>query len=183
MFSQSSTAAQTIDLETSSFAIFSFWSPFLGQQRCYRSTINDLASLTISFRRLKRLFWLSLQCFHNCQPVAHVTKKVKSPRNEILSSTFLHVGVAGFTIGALRVRISFHFRCFSLPVDLPWEKSGKQIGLCGYSREWRMEHNLELIRACCLCPGGDQSSTGNALICGESMRARSFSGFPASFTW
>ena len=141
-----------------------FHHPFLGNSFVISPAINDLVCLTISFRRLKRLFGPSLQCFHNCQPVAHVTKKVRSPRNEILSSTLLHVGVAGFTMCALCLRISFHFRCFSLSLILTWESRRKPIGLRGCSLEWKMEHSLKPGQVCSLCPGGDQSSAYNASI-------------------
>jgi hypothetical protein len=49
-----------------------------------------------------------MQCFHNSEPVAHITEKVRPPRDEILSSPLLYVGVPGFAIGTLRLRVSFH---------------------------------------------------------------------------
>jgi hypothetical protein len=50
-----------------------------------------------------------MQCFHNSEPVAHITEKVRPPRDEILSSPLLYVRVPGFAIGTLRLRVSFHF--------------------------------------------------------------------------
>jgi hypothetical protein len=49
-----------------------------------------------------------MQCFHNSESVAHITEKVRPPRDEILSSPLLYVGVPGFAIGTLRLRVSFH---------------------------------------------------------------------------
>jgi hypothetical protein len=59
-----------------------------------------------------------MQCFHNSLSVAHVTEKVRSPRDEILSSTLLYVKVPSLTIGTLRLRVNFHFQCSFLSVDL-----------------------------------------------------------------
>jgi hypothetical protein len=50
--------------------------------------------------------------------VAHVTEKVKSPWDEILSFALLYARIAGFTIGTLRLEASFHFQYSSLSVDL-----------------------------------------------------------------
>jgi hypothetical protein len=58
-----------------------------------------------------------MKCFHNSESVAHITKNVRSPRNEILSSPLLYVRVPGFAIGTLRLRVSFHFECTFLSAD------------------------------------------------------------------
>ena len=50
-----------------------------------------------------------MQCFPKSESVAHVTKKVRPPRNEILSSPLPYVRVPGIAIGTLRLRVSFHF--------------------------------------------------------------------------
>ena len=58
-----------------------------------------------------------MQCFHNSESVAHITEKVRPPRDEILSSPLLYVRVPGFAIGTLRLRVSFHFESTSLSAD------------------------------------------------------------------
>jgi hypothetical protein len=59
-----------------------------------------------------------MQCFHNSESVAHVTKKVRPPRDEILSSPLLYVRVPGFAVGTLCLRVSFHFECTFLSANL-----------------------------------------------------------------
>ncbi len=59
-----------------------------------------------------------MQCFHNSESVAHVTEKIRSPRDEILSSPLLYVRVPGFAIGTLCLRVSFHFESTFLSADL-----------------------------------------------------------------
>ncbi len=49
--------------------------------------------------------------------MAHVTEKVKSPRDEILSPALLHVGIRGSAIGTLSLRVSFHFEFSFLSAD------------------------------------------------------------------
>lgn len=50
-----------------------------------------------------------MQFFHNSESVAHITEEIRSPGDEILSSTVLYVRVSGFTVGTLCLRVSFHF--------------------------------------------------------------------------
>jgi hypothetical protein len=59
-----------------------------------------------------------MQCFHNSQSVAHITEKVRPPRDEILSPALLHVGIGGFTVGTLCLRVSFHLEFSFLSADL-----------------------------------------------------------------
>ena len=49
--------------------------------------------------------------------MAHVTEKVRSPRDEILSPALLHVGIGGSAIGTLCLRVSFHFEFSFLSAD------------------------------------------------------------------
>jgi hypothetical protein len=72
---------------------------------------NYLAGTTASLGRVKGRLELSFQCFHDSEPVALVTEKVRSPRNEIISSPFHHEEIGGSTIGTLRLRVSFHSPC------------------------------------------------------------------------
>ena len=72
---------------------------------------SNLVRTTASFVRFKGRLSLSIQCFHDSDPVALVTEKVRPPRNEIISPTSHHVGIGSFTIGTLRLRVSFHFPC------------------------------------------------------------------------
>ena len=72
---------------------------------------SNVVQATVSLGRVKWRFELSLQCFHDSEPVALVTEKVRSPRNEIISSPFHHEGIGGSTIGTLRLRVRFHFPC------------------------------------------------------------------------
>ena len=58
-----------------------------------------------------------MQCFHNSESVAHITEKIGPPRDEILSPPLLYVGVPGFAIGTLRLRVRFHFECTFLSAD------------------------------------------------------------------
>ena len=66
---------------------------------------------TISRGRFTWGLELSLQCLHDSVPVALVTEKVGSPRDEVISSTLHHGGIGGSTIGTLRLRVRFHFPC------------------------------------------------------------------------
>jgi hypothetical protein len=69
-----------------------------------------------------------MQCFHNSQSVAHITEKVRPPRDKIFSSTLLYVRVPGFTIGTLCPRVSFHFEFSSLSAYL--SQAGEQETNC-----------------------------------------------------
>jgi hypothetical protein len=75
-------------------------------------------SSTSSFGRFKRRFGPRLQYFQNSESVAHVTEKVRSPRDEILSPALLHVVIGGSAIGTLCLRVSFHFEFSFLSADL-----------------------------------------------------------------
>ncbi len=78
---------------------------------CSKGIESDLVRTTASFGRFKGRLSLSIQCFHDSDPVALVTEKVRPPRNEIISPPSHHVGIGGSTIGTLRLRVSFHFPC------------------------------------------------------------------------
>ena len=65
-----------------------------------------------------------MQNFHNSESVAHITEKIGPPRDEILSPPLLYVGVPGFAIGTLRLRVSFHFESTFLSADS--SKSGQR---------------------------------------------------------
>jgi hypothetical protein len=72
---------------------------------------SNLVRTTASLGRFERSLQLILQCFHESKPVTLVTEKVRSPRNEIISSSLHHVGIGRSTIGTLRLRVCFHFPC------------------------------------------------------------------------
>jgi hypothetical protein len=65
-----------------------------------------------------------MQCFHNSESVAHVAKKVRSPRDKILSSTLFYVRVSSLTIGTFCLRVGFHFESSFLSADL--SQAGEQ---------------------------------------------------------
>ncbi|MGD8877498.1 MAG: hypothetical protein PVH75_07085 [Syntrophobacterales bacterium] len=72
---------------------------------------SNVVQATVSLGRFNGRLELSLQCFHDSEPVALVTEKVRSPWNEIISFPFHHKGIGGSTIGTLRLRVRFHFPC------------------------------------------------------------------------
>ena len=85
---------------------------------CHDIIQNDPTSITSSPGMFKRRFRLRLQCFQYSESVAHVTEKVRSPRDEILSPGLLHVGIGGSAVGTLGMRISFHLESSLLSADL-----------------------------------------------------------------
>ena len=72
---------------------------------------SNVVQATVSLGRFNGRLELSLQCFHDSEPVALVTEKVGSPGNEIISSASQHIGIGRSTIGTLRLRVRFHFPC------------------------------------------------------------------------
>jgi hypothetical protein len=44
--------------------------------------------------------------------VAHITEKIRSPGDEILSATLIDLMIGCFAIGTSRLRVSFHFIYF-----------------------------------------------------------------------
>jgi hypothetical protein len=94
------------------------------------------------------MFGLSMQFFHNSQSVAHITEKVRSPRDEILSSALLHVRVPGFTIGTLCLRVSFHFELTFLSADSSQSGQHETNMPCGYSLAWGMQYKLKPTQIC-----------------------------------
>lgn len=62
----------------------------------------------VSLRRLKQRIYATLQRFHDREPVALVTKKLRPPRNKILPPAFRHEGIAGSAIGTLGLGVGFH---------------------------------------------------------------------------
>jgi len=71
--------------------------------------------------------------------VAHVTEKVRPPRDEILSSPSLYVRVPGFAIGTLRLRVSFHSESTFLSADLSQGGQQETDMRYGYSLAWGMQ--------------------------------------------
>lgn len=85
-----------------------------------------------------------MQCFHYGESVAPVTEKVESPRNEILSLTLRHAGVAGSTVGTLCLRIGSHYGCTYFSVDLSHADQQERIGLYGHSQAWGIQNTSRL---------------------------------------
>jgi len=80
--------------------------------------------------------------------VAHVTEKVRSPRDEILSPALLHVGIGGSAIGTLCLRVSFHFEFAFLSADLSQAGQQETNMHCEYSLAWGKQDKLKPIQIC-----------------------------------
>ena len=100
-----------------------------------------------------------MQCFHNSESVAHVTKKVRPPRDEILSSTLLHVKVPGLTLGTLCLRVSFHFEFSFLSADLSQVGQQETNMHGGYSLALGIQYKLKPMQICRLDQGEYQFSS------------------------
>ena len=89
-----------------------------------------------------------MQGFHNSESVAHITEKIGPPRDEILSPPLLYVGVPGFAIGTLRLRVRFHFECTFLSADLSQVGQQETDMRYGYSLAWGIQQKLNQMQTC-----------------------------------
>ena len=135
--------------------------PHLSQRLSWKLMLSPrlFVSITSSFGRFKRRFGPRLQCFQNSQSMAHITEKVRSPRDEILSPALLHVGIGGSTVGTLCLRVSFHFEFTFLSADLSQAGQHETNMHCGYSLAWGMQYKLRPMQIYWLGQGEYQSSS------------------------
>jgi hypothetical protein len=62
----------------------------------------------VSLGRFKQRAYAAFQRFHDREPVALITKKLRPPRNKIFSPAFRHKGIAGSATGTLGLGVGFH---------------------------------------------------------------------------